>query len=179
MGLGAFVHAIEYLLRCIWKCHLPSICLLLKQIEKEKVSSFYLLTLTNRELLRAWRRSRWSRCRRSPCFPMSSWRILMGEETVMLVRFQLERFLKMFLYLYLHTYRHNFWSICCLIPFSSSLYNYYRQRRSLPPPDIHLSCWFARHVVPYCQTNAGLSVQALQMYRCECPVFVSFIVPYP
>lgn len=50
----------------------------------------------------------------------------------------------------------------------------YRECWSIKPPDVDLSRWSARHVVPHRQTDAGLSVEALQMYRCRFSNLKSF-----
>lgn len=73
-----------------------------------------------------------------------------------------------------------FWGILCVsfcvvvICLMALCLIIYRERWSIKPPDVDLSRWSARHVVPHRQTNAGLSVQALQMYRCRFSNLKSF-----
>lgn len=53
-----------------------------------------------------------------------------------------------------------------------------RQHRSVSSPHVCVSCWSARHVVPNRQANTGLSLQALQMYRCKTFIFYEELM-YP
>lgn len=127
---------------------------------------FFFITI--RESLRAWKKNRWSRCHRSPHFLMFSSRILMLERTVILVCVP------------------TLWSLICFWGFLCVSFRViviclmalcliiYRERWSSKPPDVDLSCWSARHVVPHRQANAGLSVEALQMYRCRFSSLKSF-----
>ena len=117
-------------------------------------------SVTDRELLKAWKKKRWSH--KCPHFLMFSLRILMVEETVMLV-------CKPRLWNLIFLCFTNCVNPClkAFLPFSC---HDCWACRSIEPPDVNLSCWSARHVVPNCQTNAGLFVQALQMYRRRSPV---------